>query len=93
MITRVPHRLRTVQVSTDVVLGNANMALGRLVFVKDGQREFSQFAFDNDWLSDAQYFDISPDLTRLSGYQLTKPQGRSEPCFLWHSPIPPRMHG
>ena len=82
MITRAPRRSHAVQqVSTEVVLGSASKALGRLVFVKDGQREFSQFAFESDWLSDAQYFDISPDLNRLAGFQLTKPQGRSESSF------------
>jgi hypothetical protein len=29
----------------DVSLGKAEKPLGRLIFVKDGQREFSQFAF------------------------------------------------
>jgi serine/threonine-protein kinase HipA len=82
MITRAPRRSHAVQqVSTEVVLGSTSKALGRLVFVKDGQREFSQFAFESDWLSDAQYFDISPDLNRLAGFQLTKPQGRSESSF------------
>lgn len=28
----------------DVCLGKAERPLGRLIFVKDGQREFSQFA-------------------------------------------------
>ena len=29
----------------DVFLGKAEKPLGRLIFVKDGQREFSQFAY------------------------------------------------
>ena len=65
----------------DVFLGKAEKPLGRLIFVKDGQREFSQFAYSDDWLSDAQFFDVSPDLNRQSGYQLRKPPTKNDTCF------------
>lgn len=65
----------------DVFLGKAQKPLGRLIFVKDGQREFSQFVYSGDWLTDAQFFDISPDLQRQSGYQLHKPSTRNDSCF------------
>ena len=65
----------------DVFLGKAEKPLGRLIFVKDGQREFSQFAYSEDWLADAQFFDVSPDLTRQSGYQLRKPPTKNDTCF------------
>jgi serine/threonine-protein kinase HipA len=53
----------------DVFLGKAGKPLGRLIFVKDGQREFSQFAYSDAWLADAQFFDVSPDLNRQSGFR------------------------
>ena len=65
----------------DVFLGKAAKPLGRLIFVKDGQREFSQFAYSDEWLADAQFFDVSPDLIRQSGYQLRKPPTKNDTCF------------
>lgn len=65
----------------DVFLGKAEKSLGRLIFVKDGPREFSQFAYDDDWLADPLFFDISPDLQRQRGYQLRKPPSKNDSCF------------
>ena len=38
----------------DVFLGRAAKLLGRLIFIKDGHREFSQFAYSDDWLIPSQ---------------------------------------
>jgi serine/threonine-protein kinase HipA len=65
----------------DVFLGKAEKPLGRLIYVKDGQREFSQFAYSDAWLADAQFFDVSPDLARQSGCQLRKPPTQHDTCF------------
>lgn len=65
----------------DVYLGKTEKPVGRLVFVKDGQREFSQFAYSEAWLADADCFDVSPDLQRRLGYQLRKPATRDDACF------------
>lgn len=65
----------------DVFLGQAEKPLGRLIFVKDGQRAFSQFSYSEAWLTDIQSFDISTDLQRQSGYQLRKPQSKNDSCF------------
>lgn len=65
----------------DVFLGRAEKPLGRLIFVKDGQRAFSQFAYSEAWLFDAQFFDVSPDLIHQSGYQLRKPASKNDSCF------------
>jgi serine/threonine-protein kinase HipA len=65
----------------DVCLGQSERAVGRLVYVQDGQREFSQFVYDPKWLQDDACFDISPDLTRQLGYQLHKPSRKGESCF------------
>jgi len=63
----------TLRTQLDVCLGKAEKQVGRLIFVKDGQREFSQFAYSEECLSDIQYFDVSPDLNCQTGYQLRKP--------------------
>ena len=64
-----------------VCLGKSEKPLGKLIFVKDGQREFSQFAYNESWLTDTQYFDVSPDLQRQTGYQLRKPPNKNNSCF------------
>jgi len=65
----------------EVCLGKAEKAVGRLVHVKQGQREFSQFAYHETWLTDPYSIDISPDLSRQTGYQLHKPYSRNDSCF------------
>ena len=74
-------RQASTRTQMDVFLGKVEKPVGRLIFVKDGQREFSQFAYSDDWLADAQFFDISPDLNRQSGYQLRKPPTKNDTCF------------
>jgi len=54
----------------DVVLHDSAMPLGKLVFVTVGHQALSQFAYHNDWLTSPQFFQVSPDLKRQSGYQL-----------------------
>ncbi len=56
----------------DVCLGKAERPLGRLIFVKDGQREFSQFAYSEDWLTDAQFLDASLGLNWRTGSPISR---------------------
>ena len=81
MATKPAVKQTPTRTQMDVFLGKVKKPVGRLIFVKDGQREFSQFAYSDDWLADAQFFDISPDLNRQSGYQLRKPPTKNETCF------------
>lgn len=81
MATKPTSKQARQRTQLDVFLGKVEKPLGRLIFVKDGQREFSQFAYSDVWLSDAQFFDVSPDLNRQSGYQLRKPPTQNDTCF------------
>jgi len=81
MATKPAFKQASQRTQLDVFLGKAEKPLGRLIFVKDGQREFSQFAYSDGWLADAQFFDVSPDLNRQSGYQLRKPPTKNDTCF------------
>ena len=81
MATKPTSKQARQRTQLDVFLGKVEKPLGRLIFVKDGQREFSQFAYSDDWLSDAQFFDVSPDLNRQSGYQLRKTSTKNDTCF------------
>lgn len=64
-----------------VCLGNAARPVGRLTYVKDGSRRFSQFAYSEAWLSDPDCFDLSPDLALQTGYQFHKPVAQNSTCF------------
>lgn len=81
MAVKSASRQAATRTQFELFLGKAQKPLGRLIFVKDGQREFSQFAYNEEWLADAQFFDISPDLQRQVGYQLRKPPTNNDPCF------------
>ena len=81
MATKPVFKGAPIRTQLDVCLGRAEKPLGRLIFVKDGQREFSQFAYSDGWLTDAKFFDVSPDLNRQSGYQLRKPPSKSDSSF------------
>lgn len=78
-----PPRFKPLQqrTSLDVLLGESEKPLGRLLFAKDGPREFSQFAYNQAWLSDPRCFDVSPDLVRQAGHQLRKPLTKNDSCF------------
>lgn len=69
------------KVELDVCLGQAGLPVGKLVYVKDGHREFSQFAYREDWLAKPMAFDISPDVVRVAGYQLRKAPSQEDSCF------------
>jgi len=69
------------KVGLDVCLGQAGAPVGKLVYVKDGPREFSQFAYQEEWLANPVAFDISTDLSRVLGYQLRKAPSKYDSCF------------
>ena len=81
MATKPAFKQASQRTQLDVFLGKAEKPLGRLIFVKDGQLEFSLFAYSDGWLADAQFFDVSPDLNRQSGYQLRKPPTKNDTSF------------
>lgn len=69
------------KVELDVFVGREELHVGRLVYVKAGQREFSQFGYAPEWLTDARAFDISPDLQRVPGFQARKAPTKDDSCF------------
>lgn len=73
----------TTQVELDVFLGAAEHAVGKLVYVRAGPREFSQFVYHERWLADSLYFDISPDLARTTGYQIRKAPTKDDSTFFF----------
>ncbi|MEO6276751.1 HipA domain-containing protein [Roseateles sp.] len=71
------------QVELEVFLGAAEHAVGRLVYVLNGPREFSQFAYLDAWLKAPRCFDISPDLARTAGHQVRKAPTRDDSTFFF----------
>ncbi len=47
-----------------VVLGNACIPIGRLIFETDGRRSHSTFIYDERWLENPIGFDLAPDMPR-----------------------------
>lgn len=70
-----------VKVELDIYVGKAERAAGKLIFRKEGARQFSQFAYREEWLRDGQFFNLSPDLLANVGYQIRKPSGQDDALF------------
>lgn len=68
-------------VELELCLGQTGTPVGKLIYTKDGLREFSQFAYREDWLNRPDSFDISPDLSKTLGYQLRKAPSKDDSCF------------
>lgn len=81
MVEKISFKQGSIRTQLDVLIGQSEKSLGKIIFVKNGQREFSQFSFSEQWLSDDKYFDISPDLNRQTGYQLRKAPTKNDSCF------------
>ncbi len=65
----------------EVCIGRSAIPAGKLVYTVDGRREFSQFAYAEQWLADDGFFSISPDLQRTAGYQLRKAPTANDSSF------------
>lgn len=78
-----PRKPVVTQVELEVVLGAAEHAVGKLCYLRNGPRQFSQFTYFDAWLNDSRYFDISPDLVKASGYQLRKAPTQDDSTFFF----------
>ena len=65
----------------DVCIGKEGLPVGELAYVKDGAREYSVFAYSQDWLRHPAHFAISPDLALVSGHQVRKPPTKDDTRF------------
>lgn len=69
------------KVELNVFVGQEELPVGKLVYVKAGAREFSQFAYALAWLTEERAFDVSPDLQRVQGFQPRKAPTKDDSCF------------
>jgi serine/threonine-protein kinase HipA len=81
MATKAGARAQNLKVELDVCLGKAGATVGKLVFVRNGPRAFTQFAYFPQWLSHGDTFNISPDLAPTPLYQTRKATTKEDSLF------------
>jgi len=64
-----------------VGIGKAGLALGTLVYARQGRREHCAFAYDQAWLKNPVRFGISADLPLVAGYQAHKAASAHDSVF------------
>jgi serine/threonine-protein kinase HipA len=64
-----------------VCIGKAGLPLGSLVYVRQGRRENSAFAYDESWLARAERFNVSADLQLQPGHQIRKATSPRDSVF------------
>jgi hypothetical protein len=65
----------------DVCVGKAGVLAGHLGYAKQGQREFSTFAYDTQWLASPSRFEVSPDLPLVAGFQARRAPSKADSIF------------
>lgn len=65
----------------DVCVGRAGNLVGQLTYAKQGQREFSIFAYDAQWLASPGRFEVSPDLPLVAGFQARRAPAKADSIF------------
>jgi len=65
----------------DVCIGKEGLLVGDLAYIKEGAREYSVFAYSQDWLRHPAHFAVSPDLALVPGHQVRKPPTQNDPRF------------
>lgn len=65
----------------DVCIGKTGLLVGQLAHARQGQREFSTFAYDPQWLASPERFEVSPDLPLVAGFQARRPASKADPVF------------
>lgn len=58
-----------VRQQVQLCIGKSGLAVGSLVYVRQGRRENTTFAYDESWLASAARFNVSADLQLMPGYQ------------------------
>jgi serine/threonine-protein kinase HipA len=64
-----------------VCIGNAGTSVGSLIYVKQGRRENTTFAYDESWLANQIRFNVSADLQLTTGYQVRKAASAHDSVF------------
>lgn len=81
MATRASAAAQNRKTDLDVCLGKVGTPVGKLVFVRNGPRVFTQFAYFEEWLHNRDTFNVSPDLRATLGYQTRKAASKEDSLF------------
>lgn len=71
----------TARRQVQLCVGKAGLLVGALVYVRQGRRENSAFAYDDAWLANPERFSVSADLQLASGYQTHKAASAQDSVF------------
>jgi len=71
----------TLRQEVQVGIGKAALALGTLVYARQGRREHCAFAYDQAWLNHPERFGVSADLPLVAGYQAHKAASAHDSVF------------
>jgi serine/threonine-protein kinase HipA len=71
----------SIRQQVQLCIGKTGAPVGSLVYVRQGRRENSAFAYDEDWLANPASFDISADLQLIAGYQSHKAASPHDSVF------------
>lgn len=81
MVTRANAAAQNIKTELDVCLGKTGTPVGKLVFVRNGPRVFTQFGYFQEWLDHADTFNVSADLSAAPGFQTRKPATKEDSLF------------
>ncbi|NHC07530.1 type II toxin-antitoxin system HipA family toxin [Azonexus fungiphilus] len=62
-------------------IGKVGLPVGSLVYIRQGRRENSAFAYDEDWLASTARFNVSADLQLMAGHQSHKAASLHDSVF------------
>ncbi|RKT49714.1 serine/threonine-protein kinase HipA [Azonexus fungiphilus] len=62
-------------------IGKVGLPVGSLVYVRQGRRENSALAYDEDWLASTARFNVSADLQLMAGHQSHKAASLHDSVF------------
>ena len=65
----------------EVCIGKAGLPVGQVTYARQGQREFSTFAYDARWLASPSRFEVSPDLSLVAGFQARRAPSKTDSVF------------
>lgn len=65
----------------NICIGDAGTPVEKLTYLRQGQREFSTFNYEERWLTEPNRFEISPDLPLQSGFFPRKPASTADSVF------------
>lgn len=81
MTVAIPGRGNAQKTQLAVCIGKEGLPVGQLAYAKDGAREYSVFAYSEEWLRHPSRFAVSPDLPLAPGHQVRKPPSKDDSRF------------